>query len=187
MIRNERGLTLIELLAVTVILSIVLGIVFLLMDTVFQTADDAHTSQSSQMNAAQTMHLLSQELSEAVAVFHPQLDELRFETVAEAHAYKAFVYEHPAFVLYQFNGSEQEFIDPTVSRQSHPDLYRVPRLLSEQLAAAPRYYSPQHDPLTYLHNGEFFTVELTFLKPVGPAQATQEDVHKLGIALFKER
>jgi prepilin-type N-terminal cleavage/methylation domain-containing protein len=136
--RNERGMTLIEVMASIVVISAVLGAATLLMGSVLQLS--ANSQQRYQDNSAMrlTENTLTRELSDSIraaAFEHGPDRELRYQSSA---GYRSVYFDsaNHRLSLYSFVNGEANFTNAAVTPALNPALYTSRIDLADNMRAA---------------------------------------------------
>lgn len=166
---NERGLTLVEVLAAITISVFILGTASLLLFSVLRLSNSSAAAYHGDMTVRTTLQQWSKLVSEScAAVYIPAQQELRVRRGGE---YYSFVLTGSTFRRFRYtndgNASNdgQDFADASVSVATHPLKYTEPLLLSEQ-ARSVRYFAGNTDtslpsPSVY-GSGGLIRAEFTF-------------------------
>jgi prepilin-type N-terminal cleavage/methylation domain-containing protein len=141
--RNQSGLTLIEVLAVLMLSSVILGVAYIGLTSIqsqFFTSSEMYKVNTEMKS---TVQLLSNELSQASRVnFHN--NQLRYK---RGGVYMVFYYDEMNHSLWQYryneNGKQEtletQFENHLNNLSTTPNLYTSPTLVTESLAEAPTY------------------------------------------------
>lgn len=136
---NERGLTLIELLAVVVITSIVLSVAAGAVHLMYSQWNDAWDDQESEINMRWALTTLSNELSEATQVSFYE-NELKYR---KNEFYSSLYYADHTLTLYDVILDEGDrFFSSEIHPTLTPEKYINPRQLSRKVQAPPTYELP---------------------------------------------
>lgn len=120
--RNERGLTLLEIMAAISISLLVLTagtMLFLSVTSASQSSSQRYLDDSSVKN---TVNFVSKLLNDSnKAVYYPALSELRIHTGGDG--YKSLILTGTQYKLYRFGGTAADFASSAVSITANPSLY----------------------------------------------------------------
>jgi prepilin-type N-terminal cleavage/methylation domain-containing protein len=142
--RNERGLTLIELLAAIAISTVILGASVMLFTSVSQMFNDKVQNYTDEAGAELALNTIVKELSGASAVIHlpgADVDELRWKSDTSQNHYRSLIYTSGSnqLILYDFTGSDADFKETTVNQATHPEKYTRPQPLANHVINVPEY------------------------------------------------
>ncbi|CAH1202538.1 hypothetical protein PAECIP111893_01825 [Paenibacillus plantiphilus] len=142
-LKNERGLTLIELLGAISLTAIVITVAIALFTSVSGFTYSNSEGRSAQRNAKYALSQISARLHDSDAIFQPtSANELRYSTFANGLiAYKAICYETSGVLkLYDFQAStNDEWKQDSVSISTHSSYYKNGIELTYGLSQAPDY------------------------------------------------
>lgn len=169
MLRDNRGVTLMELLAGVTVSFFVLAVAFALFMSMHHTVETGTQRYLDQSAAGATLNRLAAELSDATAVVHfAALGELRYTT---GSVVRALVFDPGAktLTLYEFSEGQPPAVklanmaDPTISLAEDPELYAKPRALPAVVTAV-AFADEQGNPLsgTPLGEGALIRISVTF-------------------------
>ncbi|HZG88499.1 PulJ/GspJ family protein [Paenibacillus sp.] len=163
-LRNERGLTLIELLASLVIGAIVLAAATTVLGSVSHWFATSGQRAADRADVDRTMQALAAELGSASrAVYFDALGEIRYVTGdGVSVVYKAAVFDETTgtVTVYRF-GDASRFTDGTVSLTSRPGMYAAPMPLGGNLDSIV-FEIQGVDSGTAASNGELIEIEAAF-------------------------
>lgn len=161
--KNERGLTLIELLASLAISTLILGVSFVLLSSVFQLFNNTTQKYNDNKSINLTMNTISDQLAfSSKAVYYAANHELRYKI---GKIYKSLVYDSTLkkITLYTFSETdtvnEPSFKNASINLINNNTLYSEPRILSNMVTVFNTSLTS-----TLLINGELFTIDINFLK-----------------------
>ncbi len=132
-IRNERGLTLLELLAAMTIGAVVLGTAMLLMGSLNHLYMTSTQNYQDNTDIKRTLRTISARLADSNAAAAANGGtELRFRS---GDSMQAVVFDAASRTLtvFTFNGTKSQFDSPSLSRTSNPELYANPYVLAEHV------------------------------------------------------
>lgn len=169
-LRNQKGLTLVELMAALAIGVVLLGIAAAVLSSTLHLFSSQTQRFADQSTMKRTMNTLASELSNATqVVYFPDRGELRFHTGLQ---YKAVVFDADAerLTIYRFSesgGAAGRFADGGIRPEEDAELYTDGKLLAENVAeAAFAYRLPGGDaaviPGTPLSNGQVLSFSVSF-------------------------
>jgi hypothetical protein len=116
--RNERGLTLMEVLGSLTLLVVVMGVAFMLFSSVNQLFNQTSQDYINKTHLRTTMNTISSRMADAVAVRLENANQLRFRTFAGADRNWAIVYEEStsSITLYKLDNPTADLSGGTLSR-----------------------------------------------------------------------
>lgn len=141
LINNERGLTLIEVLAAVSLSVIVLSAAIALFINLSDFTLFSSEGRRSQNDAKYALSQISARLHDSKEVFRPNdANELRYSTfINGGYVYKAICYQGNEIWLYDFVGTEADWKDKDMSRSIDDDLYHNGHRLASNIVSAPIY------------------------------------------------
>jgi prepilin-type N-terminal cleavage/methylation domain-containing protein len=163
--RNERGLTLIELLAALAISTVILGASVMLFTSVSQMFNNKVQNYTDEAGAELALNTIAKELTGASEVIHfpgADVDELRWESDTSQNHYRSLIYTSGSnqLILYDFTGSDADFKDTTINKATHPERFTRPRPLAHNVISVPIYNNLP--PRTVVSNGALLELAFTF-------------------------
>ena len=147
-IRNERGVTLVEMLAGLVLVAVILAVGTMLMAQIGALTRNASQQALDSNSSMMAVQIVREELSQASEVFVVSANELRFRQNFEYYAFYVTPGATRTLTMYRFNdlGSSADlhdqqiaaaqalFISGTTAFENNPGLYTSPRVLSPLVA-----------------------------------------------------
>jgi len=169
MLRNDRGVTLLELLLGTAVSLIVLGVAIALFASIHHTSEAGIQRYLDKSSEDAVMNLLAAELSDATAAFrHAALNELRYTNGSAA---RSLVFDPGAktLTLYEFSEGAPfqtklaNLINASVSLANNPELYTKGRAFPARVTAV-AFTDEEGDPLPdgTLGGGTLIRIEVAF-------------------------
>jgi prepilin-type N-terminal cleavage/methylation domain-containing protein len=170
--RNERGLTLIELLAALAISTLIIGASVMLFTSVNQMFNDKAQNFTDESQAELAINTIAKELSGASAVIYfNSRNELRIKSAIGQNRYYSLIYSsgNKHLTLYDFAGPDADFLDPAISISSNAGKYTRARQLAQNMGDPPKYrwmksdYTLDHlTANTVYRGGELLELTLRF-------------------------
>lgn|GEM_PF-2647787 len=162
-LRNEKGVTLTELLAALMISAMVLGGAMLALwqiNQLFQSSTEGYLHRSEMKRVSS---VFSTRLADSsTAVYISAADELRMLSGGKRQAV-VFDRNSGTLSVYDFNGDVTQFESTAVSRAALPELYEQAQVVAESISGvAYTYANGSPLPAAPLKNGELISVTLTF-------------------------
>ncbi|HZG56045.1 PulJ/GspJ family protein [Paenibacillus sp.] len=173
-LRNERGLTLVELLAAVAISAMILAVATLVLANLSHLFSSNAQRYKDDSAIKLTMNTLAAELSNSTRVaFYPDIGELRFLTGdGEGVVYKVAVFDASAsrLTIYRFSEADDDgtndgahFEDETKSFALHPALYTSPVRLGDNVTSVAYFLSNGNPvPAEPVENGERIEIVAAF-------------------------
>lgn len=161
--KNEKGFTLMEVLAAVAITLFVLGSGILLFQAVSSMARNGSQRYLDDSSVKTTLNTLSKTVADSTqALYLAAHRELRLKTAGDGC--KAVILEGSLLRMYRFVGSEADFRNPSVSRQSHPDQYTPELTLTEQARSIAYRYGSSRAELgsVPVADGQLLSISVTF-------------------------
>jgi prepilin-type N-terminal cleavage/methylation domain-containing protein len=168
---NEKGLSLIEVLASIVIFSLVIGVGIMLFSSVQSLWNHTNEKQDSQHNINLTLHTIKKELAGAVEIYYhigSTHKELRIKPFKENSDYTSIFYDGGTHTisLYQISSSS-DFAESTTPYASPGEYSKVIDLADDLMDDFFAFQvidesGSELSDNTYWQNGELVKVELTF-------------------------
>lgn len=161
---NEKGLTLIELLAAVAISGILLSVVFLLVHSEQKQFASRIASHNDRNAVNKTMNLITADLSNSSKIFVTG-NELRYKAGPKL---KALHYTDGQLISYDFSNDanaandDADFTNTSISVAGNPQKYTAPAIIAQNLNQAPSYRYNNNPIASLLQNGELIQVSITF-------------------------
>lgn len=183
---NEKGLTLVELLAAITITSMILGAASLLYFSIIRTANTTTQNYSDHSQMSLTVNTLSKQLTDSTkVVYFPNQNELRYKS---GNTYKSLYYNssNNTLTIYDFgndggSGSvDAQFKNGSNSLTSTPGLYSNPLKLSSMVSKITYSHSDDSTeiPAIPLTNGQVIKINVTFNYTFIHANGTKSNTPK---------
>lgn len=174
---NEKGVTLIELLAALVIGSIVITVLSMTFISITQEWRSSTSKYNEDAEARRTIHFLSDTLTDSVEVYSTT-NEIRYKP--GKGTLKAIKYEANNLTMYDYSASKLTDVGT----------YANPILLASNVASAPKItYNGIPNYTGSISAGALFQLEIPFSYLQPKANGSIETVsvpYKITIKLFKE-
>jgi prepilin-type N-terminal cleavage/methylation domain-containing protein len=167
-LKDQRGLTLIEVLAASVLLGIVIGAAMMLFSSLNLHWNSSFQKYTDDNKTTLTMDTISKNLASASKAFLVGNNELRFRSEKK---YKSLIYTNNTLVLYSFTSGNSttdaaNFGNPTINLTNSPSLYTSPVTLADNVTAemiqvwnGTQFVSL---PSIIIKNGELIRLSFTF-------------------------
>lgn len=152
-LKDEKGITLVELMAALTIFALVIGVAI----TVFSSINfEWNSSSQKYVNDNKTtfaMDTLTQNLVSASKIIYINNNEFRFKSEKN---YKALVLNNNSLILYTFTDTTN-FANTSFSYTNNTALYSKPISLADNVALATITM-----PTPVIQDGEVFSISITF-------------------------
>jgi prepilin-type N-terminal cleavage/methylation domain-containing protein len=169
--KNEKGLTLIELLAAITISSILLGVSYSLFSSMAQVAQNSSQQFADNSSINKTMDTIARQVSiSSQIVYHSSNNELRYKM---GKLYKSILYSASAntLTLYDFSNDgntsndDSHFKSGSINKTANSNLYTNAMVLSTNISKVSYIKSDGTTAIasTPLTDGEQFTVTISFV------------------------
>jgi Tfp pilus assembly protein PilE len=169
-LKQEKGITLIELLGTLTIVGMVIGIAMMFLSSIYLQYNTASQKFTDDTNISITMNILTKYLTTSTKVIKINNNEYRFKS---EDSFKALVHTNNSFVLYTFTSGNPTndntyFANSTINNTNNSSLYTEPLPLSDNVLAHDfQYWNGQSYislPSNVIWNGEMIRFTITFQK-----------------------
>jgi prepilin-type N-terminal cleavage/methylation domain-containing protein len=168
-LRNQKGLTLVELLATIVILATVMGTATMLLSSVYYQWNSSSQKFSDDHKRTLTIDILTKNMTMFTKIIKVNNKEIRFKS---EDAYKALILNNNnELTIYTFtSGSITEdakhFGNPFINITSNPSFFTDPLVITDNLQSLDIQYWDGNSyisfPSSVLENGEIIKLTLVF-------------------------
>lgn len=162
-IHNQKGLTLVELLAAITITSIILVVAIMLLSSVVQMFQSNSLNYQDKSAVKLAVNTLTDQLSDSTqAVYYPLNNEFRYKT---GNGYKSVILDTSvhSLTIYDFSNNDANFKDGTITLAGTPSMYTNPKLLADNVSSV--NYTQSNGtvvPAAPLTNGQVITITMVF-------------------------
>ncbi|TMV52647.1 prepilin-type N-terminal cleavage/methylation domain-containing protein [Paenibacillus mesophilus] len=161
---NEKGLTLIELLAAVAVSGILLSVVFLLIHSEQKQFTSRIASHNDRNAINRTMNLITADLSNSSKIFVTG-NELRYKAGPKL---KSLYYTDGQLISYDFSNDanaandDADFANASISVTGSPQKYTASAIIAQNLNQAPSYRYNNNPIASILQNGELIQITIAF-------------------------
>jgi prepilin-type N-terminal cleavage/methylation domain-containing protein len=169
-LRQEKGLTLIELLGTLTIVGIVIGIAMMFLSSIYLQYNTTSQKFTDDTKISITMNTLTKYLTTSTKVIKINNNEYRFKS---ENSYMALIYTSNSLFLYTFTSGnptndDAYFANSTINMTNNSSFYTDPIALSNNVLAQDfQYWNGQGYlslPTNVIWNGEMIRFTITFHK-----------------------
>ncbi|MEW9699787.1 PilW family protein [Paenibacillus sp. SI8] len=155
-LRNQKGVSLVEVLAVLVITTFLTGVAIFVFQSLSTSTYASTEGRNAQQEAKFALSQIANALHDSNKVMVPDLDELRFTSFVNDHtaAYKAVYFVREAsgtqgtLWIANFIGSESQWQNTAINHSTHPSLYANNMALAQGLTQTPTYTNGDGSAIT---------------------------------------